>query len=164
MDLERTDAAPEQEAPPGMPGSEETQAEEIVPEETEKEDLRAALDAQYAALRAFDPQAPAPDALWEGEKGETLLANAAMTGDLVSAYKLTFFDELQARGAARAVRAERIRGEEKAHLLRTQAHGTDEPLVTREMLEAYRVFDPEITADEVRRYEKRDRAGRNNYR
>ncbi len=123
---------------------------------------REALENQYAALQAFDPQAPALDDLLTGEKADALAENLQRTGDLLAAYKLTFFDELQKRGAARAVRAEQLRAEEKAHLVRTQAHGMDMPLVTRETLEAYRVFDPEITVDEVRRYELRERAGRNN--
>ena len=139
--------------PPQAEPIPEEPAEPIEPQETGTQD---ALTEQYAALRDFDPQAPALEALLQGEKGEALLKTAERTGDLLSAYKLTYFDELLEQQAARVRRTFELRAEEKAHLRRTQAHGTDAPLVTREMLEAYRVFDPEITANEVRRYEMRD--------
>ena len=136
----------------------ETPEKEVqAPSEAEEE----ALAQQVEALRAFDPQAPTVDEILEGEHAEAFLENAEKTGSLLDAYKLTFFDELQARQASRIRQEKALRSAEKAHLRRTQAHGADAVLVTREMLDAYRVFDPEITAAEIRRYEARDIARKN---
>ena len=136
----------------------ETPEKEVqAPSEAEEE----ALAQQVEALRAFDPQAPTLDEILEGEHAEAFLENAEKTGSLLDAYKLTFFDELQARQASRIRQEKALRNAEKAHLRRTQAHGADAVLVTREMLDAYRVFDPEITAAEIRRYEARDIARKN---
>ena len=151
---------------------EEAQADETPAEAAETPEEEAAqasseadeeaLAQQVEALRAFDPQAPTLDEILEGEHAEAFLENAEKTGSLLDAYKLTFFDELQARQASRIRQEKALRNAEKAHLRRTQAHGADAVLVTREMLDAYRVFDPEITAAEIRRYEARDIARKNN--
>lgn len=113
----------------------------------------AEVERQYAALKTFDANAPELDELVQNE---AFIRAAEKTRDMLEAYKLAFFDELQARQAQAGKRDAANRAQEKAHLQRTASRGTGAVEVTQEMRSMYRVFDPDITDDEIRKYESKD--------
>lgn len=114
------------------------------------------VDRQFAEIQAFDPSVKDLDSLVKGEKREAFLSAVERTGNMLDAYKLVYFDELQARQAQAGKLDAANRAQEKAHLQRTGARGSGSVEVTNAMREAYRVFEPDITDDEIRKYETKD--------
>lgn len=114
------------------------------------------VDRQFAEIQAFDPSVKDLDSLVKGEKSEAFLSAVERTGNMLDAYKLVYFDELQARQAQAGKLDAANRAQEKAHLQRTGARGSSSVEVTNAMREAYRVFEPDITDDEIRKYETKD--------
>lgn len=114
------------------------------------------VDRQFAEIQAFDPSVKDLDSLVKGEKSEAFLSAVERTGNMLDAYKLVYFDELQARQAQAGKLDAANRAQEKAHLQRTGARGSGSVEVTNAMRDMYRVFDPDITDDEIRKYETKD--------
>lgn len=114
------------------------------------------VDRQFAQIQAFDPSVKDLDSLVKGEKSEAFLSAVERTGNMLDAYKLVYFDELQARQAQAGKLDAANRAQEKAHLQRTGARGSGSVEVTNAMRDMYRVFDPDITDDEIRKYETKD--------
>ena len=115
-----------------------------------KEADTAEVDRQYAEIQSLDPYAPSLDEL---AKDPEYIEAVRQRGSMVEAYKQTHFKaalEAQARAATRDA-AERAAG--KAHLQRTGTRGSGAPVITKEMREAYRIFEPDITDDEIRKSE-----------
>ena len=132
-------------------------------DEVRQAELTAAMEEALSALQALHPEVESVETLLEDEQGETLLANMDRLGDLVSAYRLTYYEELMSEARAeaeeQAIQTERARYAAasrkagKGHLQRTQTRGGMGAELTQAILEAYRLFDPAVTADEVRAYE-----------
>ena len=116
-------------------------------------DGREEVDRQYAEIQALDPGAPS---LTELVKDKTYMDEVAKRGSMVDAYKLTYFQQAQARQAQAGRRDAMNRVQEKAHLARTSTRGNGAPEVTADMRNEYRVFFPDITDDEIRAYESKD--------
>ncbi|MBE6935632.1 MAG: hypothetical protein E7458_03930 [Ruminococcaceae bacterium] len=126
-------------------------------------ELVAEMEEALSALQALHPEVESIEALLEDEQGEALLENMDRLGDLVAAYRLTYFEELldeaRAQAEEQAIQAERARYAAasrkagKGHLQRTLPRGGTGTELTQAILEAYRLFDPAVTADEVRAYE-----------
>lgn len=114
------------------------------------------VDRQFAEIQAFDPSVKDLDSLVKGEKSEAFLSAVERTGNMLDAYKLVYFDELQARQAQAGKLDAANRAQEKAHLQRTGARGSGSVEVTNAMRDMYRVFEPDITDDEIRKYETKD--------
>lgn len=114
------------------------------------------VERQFAEVQKFDPSVQSIDELMEGEKGAAYMEAVARTRSMLDAYKLVYFEELQARQAQAGKRDAANREQSKAHLGKTAARGAGAVEVTPAMREAYRVFDPEISDEEIRKYEAKD--------
>ena len=111
----------------------------------------AEVNRQYAEIQSLDPYAPS---LAELAGDKAYMDEVAKSGSMVEAYKEVY--GRQARSRAGQFEAQ-TRAQGKAHLQRTSSRGGDAIIVTREMREAYRVFDPDITDDDIRKEEARYR-------
>ena len=81
---------------PGLSAPEATEtADTPSPEEQiSREELIAAMQAAMPQLQEQHPEAESLEALLDDERGETFLDNMEKTGDLLAAYRLTWYDEL----------------------------------------------------------------------
>ena len=126
-------------------------------------ELMAAMQEELSALQALYPETESVEELLEGEQGELLLENMDRLGDLVAAYRLTYFDELLEEACTeaeeRAVQAERARYAAasrkagKSHLQPTKARGSMGTELTQSIVEAYRLYDPAVSMEDIRSYE-----------
>lgn len=116
-------------------------------------DGREEVDRQYAEIQALDPGAPS---LTELVRDKAYMDEVVKRGNMVDAYKQTYFRQAMARQAQAGRRDAMNRVSEKAHLARTSTRGNGAPEVTADMRNEYRVFFPDITDDEIRAYESKD--------
>lgn len=114
------------------------------------------VDRQFAEVQAFDPSVKDLKSLMDGDKGKAYMDAVAKTHNMLDAYKLVYFDELQARQAQAGRRDAANRAAEKAHLTKTSTRGNGTIEVTDSMRDAYRIFDPDITDEQIREYESKD--------
>lgn len=117
------------------------------------QEQRDAVDSQYAEIQALDPEAESLDVL---AKDPSFLDEVRRTGSMVEAYKRTHVDKLLARQAQIGKMDAVNRSQSKSHLQRTSARGSGSMEITDAIRNAYRVFDPDITDDEIRKYESKD--------
>ena len=123
-----------------------------------QDDLHAQLDRQIAELQAFDPTVESLDALVGSAKGQEFLDNVAATGNLVKAYKLTYYDELQAR--TQKAEQTRAAGSGTQHLQHATARGSGAVELTQEIIDSYRMIDPAASVEDIRKYEEKYRSAR----
>ncbi len=107
---------------------------------------REEVDKQYAQIQAMDPDAPS---LVELAKDQTYLAAVKKTGSMVRAYVERLKDTSAQAGRMDA----QVRAQSKAHLQRTGQRGGDSIVVTQEMRDMYRIYEPDISDDEIRKAE-----------
>lgn len=112
-----------------------------------------AVDSQYAEIKALDPEAESLEVL---SKDQSFLDEVRRTGSMVEAYKRTHVDKLLERQTQIGKMDAVNRAQSKSHLQRTAPRGAGGMDITDAMREAYRVFDPDITDDEIRKYESKD--------
>ena len=112
-----------------------------------------AVDSQYAEIQALDPEAESLEVL---AKDQNFLDEVRRTGSMVEAYKRTHVDKLLERQAQIGKMDAVNRAQSKSHLQRTAPMGAGGMDITDSMRDAYRVFDPDITDDEIRKYESKD--------
>lgn len=105
---------------------------------------------QYAEIKRFDPNAKPLGELLSGEKGAEFRAEANRRHDLVKAYKYVYMDEIL-RDSADAMH--KAAGSGKQHLKSTSSRGTGGVTVTEALRKQYRDFDPNVTDEEIARYE-----------
>ena len=122
------------------------QAEQPAPSSAQKK----MVDDQYAEIQALDPDAPNFDEL---AKDQEFMSEVRRTGNMVQAYKRVHVDKLLDRQAQIGKRDAMLRDQSKAHLTRTSTRGIGSVEVTNEMRARYRIFDPDITDEEIRKSE-----------
>lgn len=121
-------------------------------EDARRQAAEAQIKTQYEELKRFDPNVGTLEELLTGDKGEEFRQNAAMTRDLVKAYKLTYMDEILLRGAQTVKDAA---GSGKEHLRATSTRGSGAPMVTQDTIDWYRMFDPGASTEDIAKYEAR---------
>lgn len=107
---------------------------------------REEVDKQYAQIQAMDPDAPS---LAELAQDQTYLDAVKQTGSMVRAY----VERLKNVSAQAGRMDAQVRAQSKAHLQRTGGRGGDSIVVTQEMRDMYRVFEPDISDDDIRKQE-----------
>lgn len=109
---------------------------------------RAEVERQFAELQKAEPTVKSLDDVMQDP---IFVAAFAATKDMTRAYRMAHVDEIEARakGAAAAGSA----GDGKSHLRRAGTRGGGAPMITRDVIEQYRIFDPDITIEEIRQYE-----------
>lgn len=105
------------------------------------------VNRQFAALQAAYPSVKS---LGELMQDQAFVAALPVTRDMTRAYRMAHVDEIEASAKA-AAQAGRDSG--KSHLRRAGTRGGGAPMVTQDVIEQYRIFDPDITVEEIRRFE-----------
>lgn len=108
---------------------------------------RAEVDRQFAALQAAYPSVKS---LGELMQDQAFVAALPVTRDMTRAYRMAHVDEIEASAKA-AAQAGRDSG--KSHLRRAGTRGGGAPMVTQDVIDQYRIFDPNVTVEEIRAYE-----------
>ena len=108
---------------------------------------RAEVDRQFAALQAAYPSVKS---LGELMQDQAFIAALTVTRDMTRAYRMAHVDEIEASAKA-AAQAGRDSG--KSHLRRAGTRGGGAPMVTQDVIDQYRIFDPNATVEEIRAYE-----------
>lgn len=108
---------------------------------------RAEVDRQFAALQAAYPSVKS---LGELMQDQAFIAALTVTRDMTRAYRMAHVDEIEASAKA-AAQAGRDSG--KSHLRRAGTRGGGAPMVTQDVIDQYRIFDPNVTVEEIRAYE-----------
>lgn len=108
---------------------------------------RAEVDRQFAALQAAYPSVKS---LGELMQDQAFVAALPVTRDMTRAYRMAHVDEIEASAKA-AAQAGRDSG--KSHLRRAGTRGGGAPMVTQDVIDQYRIFDPDVTVEEIRAYE-----------
>ena len=108
---------------------------------------RAEVDRQFAALQAAYPSVKS---LGELMQDQAFVALLPVTRDMTRAYRMAHVDEIEASAKA-AEQAGRDSG--KSHLRRAGTRGGGAPMVTQDVIDQYRIFDPNVTIEEIRAYE-----------
>lgn len=108
---------------------------------------RAEVDRQFAALQAAYPSVKS---LGELMQDQAFVAALTVTRDMTRAYRMAHVDEIEASAKA-AAQAGRDSG--KSHLRRAGTRGGGAPMVTQDVIDQYRIFDPDVTVEEIRAYE-----------
>lgn len=108
---------------------------------------RAEVDRQFAALQAAYPNVKS---LGELMQDQAFVAALPVTRDMTRAYRMAHVDEIEASAKA-AAQAGRDSG--KSHLRRAGTRGGGAPMVTQDVIDQYRIFDPDATVEEIRAYE-----------
>ena len=108
---------------------------------------RAEVDRQFAALQAAYPSVKS---LGELMQDQAFIAALSVTRDMTRAYRMAHVDEIEASAKA-AAQAGRDSG--KSHLRRAGTRGGGAPMVTQDVIDQYRIFDPNVTVEEIRAYE-----------
>lgn len=108
---------------------------------------RAEVDRQFAALQAAYPSVKS---LGELMQDQAFVAALPVTRDMTRAYRMAHVDEIEASAKA-AAQAGRDSG--KSHLRRAGTRGGGAPMVTQDVIDQYRIFDPNVTIEEIRAYE-----------
>lgn len=109
---------------------------------------RAEVERQFALLQKAEPTVKSLDDVM---RDPVFVAAFAATKDMTKAYRMAHVDEIEAR--AKGAAAAGVAGDGKAHLRRAGTRGGGAPTITREMIEQYRIFDPDITVEEIRQFE-----------
>lgn len=109
---------------------------------------RAEVDRQFTELQKAEPNVKSLDELMTDP---VFVAALRATKDMTKAYRMAHVDEIEARakGAAAAKNA----GSGKDHMRRQGTRGAGAPMVTQDMIDQYRVFNPGITVAEIQQYE-----------
>ena len=111
------------------------------------------LDAQMDAIRRLDPELGSLEAL--AQQPEFASFDRLVRGgqDLVSAYKLAFFDRYAARsaGAARQAAINAARGKTHLATVGTGPLPADDGL-TDELIRSYRLYNPGMSRRDIARY------------
>lgn len=105
------------------------------------------VNRQFAALQAAYPSVKS---LGELMQDQAFVAALPVTRDMTRAYRMAHVDEIEASAKA-AAQAGRDSG--KSHLRRAGTRGGGAPSITQDIIEQYRIFDPDITVEEIRRFE-----------
>lgn len=108
---------------------------------------RAEVDRQFAALQAAYPSVKS---LGELMQDQAFVAALPVTRDMTRAYRMAHVDEIEASAKA-AAQAGLDSG--KSHLRRAGTRGGGAPMVTQDVIDQYRIFDPNVTVEEIRAYE-----------
>ena len=111
---------------------------------------QAQIEMQFKELQKLDPRIKSLGDIMNSEKGEEFRQNAALTRDLVKAYKLTYMDELMLDAAEKTNAAA---GSGKDHLRRSGSRAGAAATVSQETIEWYKTFDPHATIEEIAKYE-----------
>ena len=109
---------------------------------------RAEVDRQFAELQKAEPNVKSLDELMTDP---VFVAALRATKDMTKAYRMAHVDEIEARakGAATAKNA----GSGKDHMRRQGTRGAGAPMVTKDMIDQYRIFNPGISVAEIQQYE-----------
>lgn len=126
----------------------EAAAQQRVAEEQAKAAGRAEVERQYAALKAAEPTVGKMEELMADP---VFVAALRATRDMTKAYRMAHVDEIEARAKAAAAAGQA--GSGKEHLRRVGTRGGGAPTITRDIIEQYRLFDPDVTLEEIREYE-----------
>lgn len=107
----------------------------------------AEVNRQFAELQKLEPGIKGIDELMADP---TFVAAFRATRDMTKAYRMAHVDEIEARakGAAAAGAASG-----KDHLRRVGTRGGGAPTITQDVIAQYRLFDPDISVEEIRAYE-----------
>lgn len=107
----------------------------------------AEVNRQFAELQKAEPGIKGIDELMADP---TFVAAFRATRDMTKAYRMAHVDEIEARakGAAAAGAASG-----KDHLRRVGTRGAGAPMITQDVIAQYRLFDPDISVEEIRAYE-----------
>ena len=107
----------------------------------------AEVNRQFAELQKAEPGIKDIDELMADP---TFVAAFRATRDMTKAYRMAHVDEIEARakGAAAAGAASG-----KDHLRRVGTRGAGAPMITQDVIAQYRLFDPDISVEEIRAYE-----------
>ena len=116
---------------------------------------RAEVDRQFAALQAAYPSVKS---LGELMQDQAFVAALPVTRDMTRAYRMAHVDEIEASAKA-AAQAGRDSG--KSHLRRAGTRGGGAPMVTQDVIDQYRIFDPNVTVEEIRAYEAKYQKNKN---
>ena len=109
---------------------------------------RAEVDRQFAELRKAEPSVKSLDELMTDPM---FVAALRATKDMTKAYRMAHVDEIEARAKGAAVA--KSAGSGKDHMRRQGTRGAGAPMVTQDMIDQYRVFNPGITVSEIQQYE-----------
>ena len=126
---------------------------EAVTRQLAAQQARQMLDAQMDAIRRLDPELGSLEAL--ARQPEFPAFDRLVRGgqDLVSAYKLAFFDRYAARsaGAARQAAINAARGKTHLATVGTGPLPADDGL-TDELIRSYRLYNPGMSRRDIARY------------
>ena len=126
---------------------------EAVTRQLAAQQARQMLDAQMDAIRRLDPELGSLEAL--ARQPEFPAFDSLVRGgqDLVSAYKLAFFDRYAARsaGAARQAAINAARGKTHLATVGTGPLPADDGL-TDELIRSYRLYNPGMSRRDIARY------------
>lgn len=123
-------------------------AQQRAAEEQAKAAGRAEVERQYQALKAAEPTAGSLQDLLLDPKFVTAFR---VTRDMTQAYRMAHVDEIEARAKSAAAAGQA--GSGKEHLRRVGTRGGGAPTITKDIIEQYRLFDPDISVEEIRAYE-----------
>ena len=156
-------AAPEPDAPRTPTVAELEQRLNELTRQMQQQAARRQLDEQLDAIRRLDPELGSLEQLQcqpEFEQFDTLVRAG---NDLVSAYKLAFFDRY-ARRSAEAARQAAINGARAKHHLASVGSGPmpAEDGLTEELIRNYRLYNPGMSRAQIARYHARYRKEKQN--
>lgn len=125
-------------------------AERTKPAPQEESKNMAELNRQYEMLKEIDPNVPSLEDLG---KDANFVAALKDTGHLVRAYQKV----ANTSAKANAVAQERQRNTGNDHLRSVSSKGNGGVVVTDNMRRAYRMLFPNISDEEIRKYEEKDK-------
>lgn len=112
-----------------------------------EEEGRAEVQRQFAALQKAEPTVKT---LEDVMRDPAFVAALRVTKDMTKAYRMAHVDEIEAR-ARGAAQAGQQTG--KDHLRRAGTRGGGAPTITQDVIDSYRLFDPDISVEEIRKHQ-----------
>ena len=130
------------------------QAEETM-KQAQAEQAKVKLDKQMAEIQKLDPSIKSLDDLRTMENYEEFYDRVKRGQSLVEAYKLTNFDKLTKATADTARQAAINSMSGKSHLEKTSGRGAGAVTVPKEILDQYRMYNPDATDAEIQKHYNR---------
>lgn len=127
------------------------QAEETM-KQAQAEQAKVKVDKQIAEIQKLDPSIKSLDDLRNMENYEEFYDRVKRGQSLVEAYKLTNFDKLTKATADTARQAAINSMSGKSHLEKTSGRGAGAVTVPKEILDNYRMYNPDATDAEIQKH------------
>lgn len=123
------------------------QAAAAVQRQQQQDTARAEVQRQFAELQKAEPGIKSID---EVMRDPLFVSAFQATRDMTKAYRMAHVDEIEARAKGAAQAAQQSG---KDHLRRQGTRGGGAPMVTQDVIDQYRIFDPDISVEEIRKHQ-----------